>query len=97
MIAPELLPHFAPGLKARIGKVLRRCGARKNREDVEEIVQDVYCHLLAEGGRRLRSGRATEERQIGAFLFKVAERVTLDQVRAARAQKRGGDRRRQIE
>lgn len=86
----ELIGRYGPGLKARVGSVLRRAGVPPRGEHVEEIVQEVYCRLLAGGGRRLRRCRATSENQIGAFLGRVAERVTLDQLRAARAQKRGG-------
>jgi DNA-directed RNA polymerase specialized sigma24 family protein len=86
----ELIGRYGPGLKARVGSVLRRSGMRPRREQVEEIVQEVYCRLLAAAGRRLRRCRATSESQVGAFLGRVAERVALDQLRAARAQKRGG-------
>jgi len=86
----ELIGRFGAGLKARVGSVLRRSGVRPRSEHVEEIVQEVYCRLLAGGSRRLRRCRATSESQVGAFLGRVAERVALDQLRAARAQKRGG-------
>jgi DNA-directed RNA polymerase specialized sigma24 family protein len=86
----ELIGRFGAGLKARVGSVLRRSGVRPHSEHVEEIVQEVYCRLLAGGSRRLRRCRATSESQVGAFLGRVAERVALDQLRAARAQKRGG-------
>jgi DNA-directed RNA polymerase specialized sigma24 family protein len=88
----ELIGRYGPGLKARVGSVLRRSGVPPRSEHVEEIVQEVYCRLLAGGGRRLQRCRATSEGQVGAFLGRVAERVTLDQLRAARAQKRGGAR-----
>jgi DNA-directed RNA polymerase specialized sigma24 family protein len=88
----ELIGRYGPRLKARVGSVLRRSGVPPRSEHVEEIVQEVYCRLLAGGGRRLRRCRATSESQVGAFLGRVAERVTLDQLRAARAQKRGGAR-----
>jgi DNA-directed RNA polymerase specialized sigma24 family protein len=87
----DLIGRYGAGLKARVGSVLRRSGVRPRSEHVEEIVQEVYCRLLAGGGRRLRRCRATSEGQVGAFLGRVAERVALDQLRAARAQKRGGD------
>lgn len=86
----DLIGRFGARIKARVGNVLRRCGVRPRCELVEEIVQEVYCRLLAGGSRRLRRCRATSECQVGAFLGRVAERVTLDHLRAARAQKRGG-------
>ena len=54
----ELIGRFGTGLKARVGSVLRRCGVRPRNEHVEEIVQEVYCRLLAGGSRRLRRCRA---------------------------------------
>jgi len=86
----RLVARYGPALKARVGSVLRRAGVRPSGDQVEEIVQEVYCRLLAAGGRRLRRCRATSEGQVAAFLGRVAERVALDQLRAARAQKRGG-------
>jgi DNA-directed RNA polymerase specialized sigma24 family protein len=88
----DLVGRYGSGLRARVGSVLRRSGVLPHSEHVEEIVQEVYCRLLAGGGRRLQRCRATSESQVGAFLGRVAERVTLDQLRAARAQKRGGAR-----
>ena len=87
----ELVGRYAGGLKKRVRGVLRRSGVRPRCEQVEEIVQEVYCRLLAAGGRRMQACRATGHEQVGAFLGRVAERVALDQVRQARAQKRGGD------
>jgi DNA-directed RNA polymerase specialized sigma24 family protein len=87
----ELISRFGPGLKKRVGRVLRRAGMRPRGEQVEELLQEVYCRLLAGGGRRIQNCRATSEPQVAAFLGRVAERVVLDQLRAARAQKRGRD------
>jgi DNA-directed RNA polymerase specialized sigma24 family protein len=87
----ELIGRYGSGLRTRVGNVLRRSGVPPRHEHVEDIVQEVYCRLLAGGGRRLRHCRASSESQVGAFLGRVAERVALDQLRAARAQKRGGD------
>jgi DNA-directed RNA polymerase specialized sigma24 family protein len=87
-----LVARFGPGLRARIGAALRRAGVRPRAEQVEELAQEVYCHLLAGGGHRIRRCRAASDRQLAAFLGRVAERVVLDQLRAARALKRGRDR-----
>ncbi len=85
-----LISRYGTGLKARVRRALRRTGMRPRGELIEEIVQEVYCRLLAGGSWRLRQCRATSQYQVSAFLGKVAERVALDHVRAARAQKRGG-------
>jgi hypothetical protein len=85
-----LIRRYGAGLEARVRRSLRQAGVRPRGEHIEEIVQEVYCRLLAGGSWRLRQCRATSQNQLGAFLGKVAERVALDHVRAARAQKRGG-------
>lgn len=87
----ELIHRYGGGIKARVGSVLRRAGTPPHRELIDEILQEVYCRLLDGGGRRLRRCRATSENQAAAFLGRVAERVALDQLRLARAQKRGGE------
>ncbi|HVT59359.1 MAG TPA: ECF-type sigma factor [Thermoanaerobaculia bacterium] len=86
----ELICRYGPSLKRRVGRVLRRSGIRPRGEQVEELLQEVYCRLLAAGSRRLLDCRASSERQVGAYLGRIAERVVLDQLRAARAWKRGG-------
>jgi hypothetical protein len=86
-----LIRRFGGGIRARVGGVLRRAGMRPHRDQIDEILQEVYCRLLDGGGRRLRRCRATSENQTAAFLGRVAERVALDQLRLARALKRGGE------
>lgn len=85
-----LIGHYGDGLKSRVRRALRRAGERPRGDQIEEIVQEVYCRLLAGDSWRLRQCRATSRYQVSAFLGRVAERVALDHVRAARAKKRGG-------
>jgi DNA-directed RNA polymerase specialized sigma24 family protein len=54
------------------------------------VVQEVYCRLLAEDGRRLAACRARGEVQVISYLRRVVERVAIDQARRERAAKRGG-------
>jgi DNA-directed RNA polymerase specialized sigma24 family protein len=63
---------------------------RPQTADVDDLVQEVYCHLLAEGRRRLRRCRHRGGRRMGAFLYRMAVRVVLDQHRMENAQRRGG-------
>jgi DNA-directed RNA polymerase specialized sigma24 family protein len=67
-------------------------GVRPRPELIDEVVQEVYCRLLAAGGRRLRGCRAGSEPELAAFLGRMAERVALDALRTAAAAKRGGGR-----
>ena len=85
----EFIAKYGQRLASGVRRALRRSGLRQDPEDREDILQEVYCHLLEEEGRRLRDCRAREERAIGAYLAKVAESVTFDRLRARAAAKRG--------
>ena len=88
-----LVERHGAGLRRRVRQTLAGAGARVRAEQVEEMVQEVYCRLLAAGGRRLAACRAAAgERTLAAYLGRVAERVVLDQLRTAGAGKRGGGR-----
>ncbi len=86
----RLVERHGAGMRKRVRRVLMGVGVRPLADQVEEVVQEVYCRLLAGGGRRLRGCRAGDEEKMGAYLGRVAERVALDQVRTAGAAKRGG-------
>jgi RNA polymerase sigma factor (sigma-70 family) len=58
-------------------------------DQVEEVVQEVYCRLLDGGGRRLSACHAESEGQAVSYLARVVERVVIDQVRKRLAAKRG--------
>ena len=81
-----LVARHSPRLRASIRAALWRAGIEPRREDVEEIVQDSYCRLLACG--RLSSERG-EESGLAGFLARVGERLAFDRVRRERAAKRG--------
>ena len=57
-------------------------------EQVEEVLQELYCRLLAEDGRRLERCRARSEEQLVAFVARIAERTALDWLRSERAARR---------
>jgi DNA-directed RNA polymerase specialized sigma24 family protein len=54
-----------------------------------ERVQDVYCHLLAGGSRRLRQCRASAPCELRSFLARLAERAVYDWLRQAATIQRG--------
>jgi DNA-directed RNA polymerase specialized sigma24 family protein len=54
-----------------------------------ERVQDVYCQLLAGGGRRLRQCRASAPCELRGFLARLAERAVYDWLRREAALQRG--------
>jgi len=77
-------------LASRVRSVLTRMGLRAFPELVEELMQEVYCHLLESGGERLRRCRGGSEPQLSAFMGIIAERVVLDHLRLVSARKRTG-------
>jgi DNA-directed RNA polymerase specialized sigma24 family protein len=86
-------------LVARLQRPLRRrvtralwlaAGLPPSDERVDDLVQEVYCRLFDEGGRRLRLYRGSNDHQLEAFLGRTAERVVADELRRARAWKRRG-------
>ena len=88
-VSDEFLAKYGQRLVSGVRRALRRSGQRPSPEDREDLLQEVYCHLLEQQGRRLRGCRGREERVIGAYLAKVAESVTFDRLRARAAAKRG--------
>ncbi len=75
-------------LRRRVLFVVRRCAIRATPELLEDLVQDVFCHLFEDCARRLRSCRAESVDAADAYLGRIAERVALDRVRYWSASKR---------
>jgi DNA-directed RNA polymerase specialized sigma24 family protein len=88
----ELLRRHGGRIERAVRRALRRSGAEASADGVAELMQDVYCRLLEAGGRVLLRFRGRSDEELSAYLGRVAERVVLDRVRAARAAKRGADR-----
>jgi DNA-directed RNA polymerase specialized sigma24 family protein len=90
--AEDLVRRYGARIVERAKWTLFHYGESTRIEQVEEVVQEVYCRLLADGGRRLAACRAGSEGQAVSYLGRVVERVVLDQFRKRRAAKRGGGR-----
>jgi RNA polymerase sigma factor (sigma-70 family) len=75
-------------LRYRVVRVLLRIGERPRPDQVEELMQEVYCRLL-ERGVDLLKGRAGRQGEVVAYLCKVVSSVVIDRVREERARKRG--------
>jgi DNA-directed RNA polymerase specialized sigma24 family protein len=86
----EFVRRFRPGLESGVRRGMRRTMLPP--EELEDLMQEVYCRLLEGGGRRLLAPHAANDREVGAFLRRLAENVVLDRQRASRAAKRGADR-----
>jgi RNA polymerase sigma factor (sigma-70 family) len=82
-----LVRRYGRVLGGYVVRALRDSGVRPVPEEVEELIQEVYCRLLA---GRMRPPREDEGRLV-RFLGRIAQRVVLDQRRAAAAAKRGRD------
>jgi RNA polymerase sigma factor (sigma-70 family) len=67
-------------------KVLRRYGATFCRDDLDDLVNDVWLILLRDDMRKLRQYDATRGFRIASFLGMVATNATIDHLRARQAE-----------
>lgn len=82
----ELVRRFGGPLERMAAEALWRVGQRPERHRVEDLVQEVYCRLLAQGGGfDLRRRR---DPQVVAYLRRAVRSAAVDGVRAAGAAKR---------
>jgi RNA polymerase sigma factor (sigma-70 family) len=99
--AADVEPAFWDGFVRRHGRELHRAvacamarrGLRPDDEQVEELVQEVYCRLLS-GSSRTVAGRPRA--QLWAYLHRIARSVVIDELRSRRAGKRGGGQRHEV-
>ena len=66
-------------------KALRRYGATFSRDDLDDLVGDVWLALLREDLKKLRQYDVTRGFRIASFLGLVATNTTIDQLRARHA------------
>lgn len=86
----EFLRRYRKGLESGVRRGMRRVEYAAEQDEIEDVLQEIYCRLLEEGGRRLRASRGTTDGEIGSYLRRLAENVVLDRARASRAEKRRG-------
>jgi RNA polymerase sigma factor (sigma-70 family) len=67
-------------------KVLRRYGATFCRDDLDDLVNDVWVTLLRDDMRKLRQYDATRGFRIASFLGMVATNATIDHLRTRAAE-----------
>jgi len=84
----EFIRRFRKGLESGVRSGLRRLAYDAPKDEIEDLLQEIYCRLLESDGRRLRATRGTTDGEIGSYLRRLAENVVSDRVRAARAAKR---------
>ncbi len=88
---PELVARYEPSIAQGVRQALRRYDLRADPDRVEDLVQDTFCRLLEHGRRCLKSFQGTAEAQAEAWMRRLAERSTLDRLRAGRSHRRGGE------
>ncbi len=84
----SLVETLQPRLRDAVRRELACCGERRDPELVDDLVQEVWCRLLARDRRALASFNGAEERAARAYLNRVAASVTIDLLRASGARKR---------
>ena len=81
-------PSSAPGWGGRCGG-LSVCGtARGDEDDPAELLQELWCRLLAGEGRLLRAFRGTSRGEATVYLGRVVRSVVVDRLRQRLARKR---------
>jgi len=86
-----LVERYDGHLRRGVHRAFRRVGQSPTPDRVDDLVQEAYCRLLEDRGRRLRTFRGTVPAELGAWLRRIAERTAIDHLRAAAADKRGRD------
>lgn len=87
----EFVHRFHPRLVAAVQRTLLRLDARSGDDDrVEDLVQEIYCRLLAGGRRNLQRFQGETEAELVVYLQRIAASVVVDRRRVALAGKRWG-------
>lgn len=84
--------RYGPWLHRRCWYSLARWDAEPRWDDVEELVQEVYCRLLENRRHRLINFRGDSEKALRTFLAKVVRTVVVNHMRYRRAARRYNDR-----
>lgn len=83
----EFVLRFAPRLRAGVSRALRRLDQPAAPDQVDDLVQDVYCRLLERG---VGSFRGESEGEVLTYLQRTCDSVVVDRLRGRAAVKRGG-------
>ena len=84
--ARALVDRLAPVIQSRVARALlrRQRRARSIRQEVEDLVQEIFALLFADGGRLLRSWNPEEGLGLDSFVGLIAERRAASILRTAR-------------
>ena len=61
----EFMRRYRKGLESGIRRGMRRVDYFAAQDEVDDVMQEVYCRLLEADGRRLRATRGTTDGEIG--------------------------------
>ena len=88
----SFITRYNPLLRSAARGSLERAGVKLTEDQLQDMMQEIYCHLLAQDGRRLLTVSACSEGVRRSFLRRMTGRVVVDQLRRAAADKRGAAR-----
>lgn len=83
----ELVDVLTPVIQARVARALRRTPGRRARaiqQEVEDMTQEVFIALFADGGRTLRAWDADRGLTLAGFVGLVAQRQVVSIMRSGR-------------
>lgn len=92
-----LAARLTPRLRGAVLGTLTLCRVPRRADLVEEMVQEVWCRLLAGDRRALRGFRGASEREAAAYLRRIAAGIVLDRLRSESASKRDAARTLELE
>ena len=81
----EFIDHHGRDVRRTIQQAANRLRLPLEQPDLDEMVQDFYCRLLAIRGRRF-SGQTKEE--LWQYVIRVAQSLVIDRLRLQGARKR---------
>lgn len=85
-----LVERHGRDVERGVRRALARSRRQARRELIEDLIQETWCRLLDDGGRRLLEFRGRGRRAGALWLEQVAHRLTVDLLRRRSAVKRGG-------
>lgn len=84
----RVVEALSPRIRGAVLGTLTLCRVPRDPALVEDLVQEVWCRLLADGRRALAGFRGEQDRAAAAYVRRVAAAITVDELRARWARKR---------
>lgn len=83
----ELIALLTPVVQGRVARVLLRSGSVRGKgisvqQEVEDLTQDVFERLFAQGGQALRAWEPERGAALSSFVGLIAERTTISTLRS---------------